>query len=313
MTEKIQPDPEKLTYKDTFKFMKRYDWAVIVYMMYLAVLLIFFHNEFETWYLTSLIHTGISIAVTLLVYLHLKMPGNPLLKFIRTYYPVGGLVYFYTETSDLIFIIFEKNTWFDLQVIQFEQWLFGEEVTRMLEPYAYWWLNEIIIMGYLSYYFIVFGIPLYLYYKKHYVRLESLNFSFILITMFSYALFYLYPVEGPRWQTHYTYEQHPIEGFFFVKFVYWLMKTGAVHGGAMPSTHTALAILMMFHLRKAGHKKLYMIMYPFFIGLVVGTFWGRFHYISDTIAGAMIAYAAIYVDYFFFKRKDKHKVIGSTS
>src|SRR5690606_22301293 len=86
----------------------------------------------------------------------------------------------------------------------------------------------------------------------------------------------------------------PVPGEFFVKMAYSIMKCCAVHGGAMPSTHTAISIILVACFWKLNRKLFWWYM-PFFIGLLVGTFWGRFHYFSDTFVGAAIAGVSLWL------------------
>jgi membrane-associated phospholipid phosphatase len=69
------------------------------------------------------------------------------------------------------------------------------------------------------------------------------------------------------------------------------MDTAAVHGGAMPSSHTAVALIVLIFVWR--HSRF--IRYPLaviFVGLMVGCVWGRFHYVSDVIVGDIIGVGA---------------------
>jgi len=71
----------------------------------------------------------------------------------------------------------------------------------------------------------------------------------------------------------------------------------------MPSSHTGAAIVILVHawryIRPAGY-----VYAPIVFGLVIGTFWGRFHFISDTIVGFIVAVACIMItDWLISKRK----------
>ncbi|MEE8578091.1 MAG: phosphatase PAP2 family protein, partial [candidate division Zixibacteria bacterium] len=76
--------------------------------------------------------------------------------------------------------------------------------------------------------------------------------------------------------------------------VNYVIENGAVHGGCMPSTHVAVAIVIMMvcfrYYRRAGWYLL-----PVNIGLAVGTVWGRFHYVSDVFVGTAIAICSVWI------------------
>ena len=111
-----------------------------------------------------------------------------------------------------------------------------------------------------------------------------------IILFVSYLLFWIYPVEGPRWFFAEQY-LHEIEGPLFRPAIDFVMNRAAVHGGAMPSSHTGLALAIMLfcfrYYRKAGW-----VMLPLVIGLAAGTVWGRFHYASDVVVGVAIGLLA---------------------
>ncbi|MFZ5981035.1 MAG: phosphatase PAP2 family protein, partial [Candidatus Zixiibacteriota bacterium] len=116
----------------------------------------------------------------------------------------------------------------------------------------------------------------------------------------SYILFFLYPIEGPRWFFAERY-LHEITGPVFRPLVELVIDNAAFHGGCMPSSHVAVGlVILMFafkYYRRAGW-----VLLPVNLGLAVATFWGRFHYVSDVVVGAAIG---IFSTVFIWKYYDR--------
>jgi membrane-associated phospholipid phosphatase len=147
------------------------------------------------------------------------------------------------------------------------------------------------------------GFVLWLLIRRHYDVLRRSVTAICLTFFVSYPLFFLYPVEGPRWHFAGAYT-HDITGPVFRPLVEFVIANGAVRGGCVPSTHTAVAIvIMMFcfkYYRRAGW-----LLLPVNICLAIGTFWGRYHYISDVVIGIVIAVVSTIVVWRYYDRWDR--------
>ena len=116
----------------------------------------------------------------------------------------------------------------------------------------------------------------------------------------SYIIFYLYPVEGPRYHLAAQFARE-MDGYLFVPFAHKIMDSAAVHGGAMPSSHTAVALIVLLYVCRESRAWGYVLI-PVITGLMVGCVWGRFHYISDVLAGMAIAAVALWLSRLIFEK-----------
>jgi membrane-associated phospholipid phosphatase len=116
-----------------------------------------------------------------------------------------------------------------------------------------------------------------------------------------FYMFNFFPIAGPRFLFADIYEG-PLKGYIFVPLVDYVIKNGAAEGGSLPSSHTAAAVVILVYawrfLRTLGY-----IFAPIVFGLVIGTFWGRFHFISDTIVGFVVAIVCIIITDRYVNRK----------
>lgn len=71
------------------------------------------------------------------------------------------------------------------------------------------------------------------------------------------------------------------------------MKAAAIHGGCMPSSHVAVALVSLVYILKYN-RRWGMVCLLLVTMLCLGTVWGRFHYVSDVVGGVLIALFALW-------------------
>ncbi|MCP4631339.1 MAG: phosphatase PAP2 family protein [candidate division Zixibacteria bacterium] len=206
-------------------------------------------------------------------------------SFVRRAYPLLTILFLYEQSGLFINIIFPE--FFDYQIIIFERSILGFNPTIALQTLYNPILNEILYLCYYSYFFFIPVISLYLYFNRRYFEFEKLITVSCLAFYISYITFILYPVEGPRYALAEMYWMKPA-GYLFVPLVNQVINFGGLHGGCMPSSHIAVAITSTLIAYKYA-RTLFPFYLTFTIGLMIGTVWGRFHYVSDGIAGIIVA------------------------
>lgn len=60
----------------------------------------------------------------------------------------------------------------------------------------------------------------------------------------------------------------------------------------MPSSHVAVALVVVVYARR-HHRLLYYLLSPLVASLLVATIYGRFHYVSDVVAGLLVGVGSI--------------------
>ncbi len=109
----------------------------------------------------------------------------------------------------------------------------------------------------------------------------------------SYLGFIFLPVEGPRYALA-ALHQIEIKGFVFAPLAQWIVKVGGLRGGCMPSSHVAVACVVFVFCYKYS-RRLFYFLGPLILSLFVGTVWGRFHYLSDVVAGILVGVVSLYL------------------
>ncbi len=210
-------------------------------------------------------------------------------RMIRRLYPLALFTFFYEQTQSLVHVFFPG--WFDSSVAALEAAILGVQPALVLESVYSAWLNELIVACYVSYYIWLPTALIVFWLRGRESSADRLLMTSTIAFFTSYTVFYLFPVEGPR---YYFAEQitRQLDGFIFVPIVHSIMEHAAVHGGAMPSSHTAVALIVLVAVYRESRKWGVALTIPA-IGIAVGCVWGRFHYLLDVIAGILLGILAI--------------------
>jgi membrane-associated phospholipid phosphatase len=209
--------------------------------------------------------------------------------FFRQLYPAILYTFFYCEIAVALHWIFPG--FFDAQILALERAVLGVDLNVWLIPLQRALLNEWMMLGYFSYYLVIACLALVLFFQ---MRIEELHDFLTAVTVtfvISYTGFILYPVAGPRYflAEHFS---NPIPGWCFVPLVNWIIASGAIHGGCMPSSHVAVALVVLVWAYRTN-RRLAVVMTPFILTLFFATVWGRFHYFSDVVVGWLVGAAGL--------------------
>lgn len=220
---------------------------------------------------------------------YVPVEGTRLTDLIRLLYPGLLFTFFYRETGGTMFLLFDS--FYDWQLTGFEKSVLGVYPTIYIDRHLLSvWLNEIFSLCYFSYYLMIPVFLLGAFIKKDYQLLRSSLTAICLTFFISYFLFFVYPIEGPRWYFASAY-MNDIDGPVFRPLTELIITMGAVRGGCMPSSHFAVGLVIFLYCFRYYRKASWLLL-PLVIGLGIGTFWGRYHYVSDVIVGGVIGLAS---------------------
>jgi len=266
------------------------DWAVSAYLALTGLAVVIWGRGSANQWEIVLSHLGLIVLVFILVrFLHHVESRTG--RFVRVLYLPVTMTYFYEETSMLIHL-FEQG-WFDHQIIALEQAILGGAPTLLIQPWQTPLLNEWMMLGYFSYYFLVGAVPLVLFIKDREREAAQVVWAQSLAFFISYLGFIMYPIQGPRYEFAGLYEQ-PLTGYVFVPLVHKIIKTAAIHGGCMPSSHVAAALVSLVYLCKSI-PRVGFVCIPLVVTLCLATVYGRFHYASDVVVGLLVGIIALII------------------
>lgn len=222
---------------------------------------------------------GFTLVIILLIYLDYNFE-NKIIRFIRHFYPLALLGYFYPETDYLNNVFFSN---LDPQVANLEVTIFGGHPSIWFAEYLPWtWFNEIMNFGYLSYYFLIFIVCFYVF------RNAYQNFSFVLFVVcmsfyIYYLIFIIFPVAGPQFYLTPPDNQIP-DAYIFRYLIKFVHELGEGPTAAFPSSHVGIMCILWILASKFAPKLMKWLI-PVGILLVLSTVYIKAHYVIDVIAG----------------------------
>lgn len=286
--------------------MKNYlfiDYATQGYLVIVALLVLFFHNDTMPWWPWLFATHIVAIAlVHVLIRVGSQKPYLAWLDFIRHYYPIPMYVGFYRETGLLNQMFF--SDYLDAFFIKLDERIFGfQPCLEFMYALPYLWVSEPFYAAYFSYYVMISGIGLALYLRDkrqffHYVSVVSLVFYVCYLT------YICLPVMGPRAffreidgfrlpdeiQAYAGTPYYPetVKSGLFFNIMAWIYRHFEGPGAAFPSSHVAIALCTLWfsfrYLPKIRHIHTVDV-----ILLCISTVYCRYHYAVDVLGGALAA------------------------
>ncbi len=268
-----------------------FDRIIMGYCLLMIVLIAIFGRPLGE-YFDELITYGLAGAMAILLPLVLDESKGRLSAFFRLMYAAMLFGIFYRTTGGIMFLVFDN--FFDYQLVALEAAMYGLEPTQYIDKYLLSpILNEVFSFCYFCYYLMIPVFLTSLFVRKDYGVIKRYLTAAAITYAVSFLIFSLYPVEGPRWHFEGQY-LNKIDGYLFRHLVEMVIANGAVRGGCMPSSHIAIALVIMMFCFK--HYRIWgWVLLPINIGLAIGTVWGRFHYVTDVYVGIAIGLAAYYL------------------
>ena len=139
----------------------------------------------------------------------------------------------------------------DGHLAQLEWRLFGAQPAlafRAVWPYR--WLSELFCFAYFSYYFFTPLVGLTALFRRGYLAAERILLSTSICFICCYTFFWLVPTVAP----HFWFAPHLgpqlYHGYLFNHLLFLFTSSGEIPGGAFPSSHLAVALLLTLWARR---------------------------------------------------------------
>ena len=259
------------------------------------------------------VYLAIFVGVLFLAWLQ-KQPGwsydpqNPsnryqILSFFRGLYPVLLFGYFYTSGHAFNRIIFRD--WLDPFFMGIDQFIFGYLPSLVWgKLYSYWAIQELFHFAYFCYYPMIAGIPIYLYFtQKDAFREVIFNLTFVFYCC--YTIYSVLPVIGGRFLPEAMALTKTYRGGPFTHIMVFIYRTSNHLGGAFPSSHIAVAIVLTISALKYIRPLGYICtVITFFLSLA--TVYCHYHWFIDAVFGILTGIAGYYLanwTYYYLREK----------
>lgn len=215
-----------------------------------------------------------------------------ILAFVRGIYPVTMFGYFFISSYSVNRILFGDfiDPWF----YNIDHAIFGYYPSMVWGmKYSQVWISELFHGAYFCYYPMIAGLPLYFYFKKPEAFKEvifSLTFAFYMY----YFLYSLLPVVGGRFFPEAMAQTKVYWGGPFTHIMAFIYNESHHLGGAFPSSHVGITIVLTMsalkHVRKVGYL---FVVIAFFLSLA--TVYCHYHWFIDMVAGVLTGIGGFYL------------------
>lgn len=259
-----------------------YDWVAIGYLAFTGVLVLIFRKNVARWSLYLLARVLCIIGIVSLTFTHEDTPL--ILRFLRDWYPLSTIALFYFEIKKLTQMVFQR--YFDETVIYWEKRLFkGMPCLELSDRFPSIILSEILHLCYFSYYVMTVFLAAWLYFSGRIGPFQETVFAETLAFNLSLLCYPFLPTTGPR----YLFEKihGPLSKGLFFRLAHLAVSRGSSKGTAFPSSHVSLSVTVLLCALRYDSTA-FLILLPMCVGLTLGTVYGRFHYVIDAIAGAIL-------------------------
>ncbi len=282
-----RPDHRRLSH--AWSHLNPADRLTLFYLVFSTSLIMICRQNIEHWRVLLPIHLGLMAMILLLTYARRRKIR--VLDLLSHWYPTLLFLFFFEEIGLIVHAIFPG--WFDEILIRADYALFGAHPTVWIEQFSSYWLTESMQLAYTSYYLLTIGLGAYLW-----VRGSRREFGiFIASTCAAYYLCYpvfvFFPIESP----HHTLghlQQVDLAGGPVTGLINLIEKHGRVHGGAFPSAHVAGSVVALISAWRFA-PKLGFWLTPLVLSICVATVYGRYHYVMDVLAGALMAFIGCWI------------------
>ena len=261
------------------------DYITLAYMLVSAIYMLFGLNVLSDIEEHLLSRTGIATIIVIFSWFDTKQINkNIFYKFIRNFYPLLLLGYFYKETGYLNNILFDfLDPWF----ANAEQSLWGFQPSiEFSKIFPQKWFSELMNFGYFFYYLLTIGLSLIIWFTRR-SKLQEVIFVIFTSFLIYYFFFAIFPVKGP--QFYFTgIDAQPVTSYLFSDLVKLAQSIGETETGAFPSSHVGMSIIFLIILWNYSRKTFWIILTPVVL-LWFATVYIKAHYLIDVIGGFISA------------------------
>lgn len=287
------------------------DFVFVGWFTLAAVLILFAKKPPQNSLWLIIYHVLIILgAVSFYRYSDGRLNDSKLLLLFRFAYPP----FFFVNQFESVYLtnrIFFKDL-LDPWFIDLEEKIFGLQPSLVLWHKMPWDLfSEFMHFTYFMFYPLFAFVIIEPFVKKRYEIFAKIVFIITFSFSLCYTIYMILPVAGPRIAIP-SSNDIPHNGFLFAWIMRQIYANAAIVGAAFPSSHCAMAVvntLIVYKYIKWARIPVTIIV----SALVFSTFYLRYHYVIDSIAGVIFGVFCFYFSEWLLKklRKSGFKWIAS--
>ncbi|MCB5224250.1 MAG: phosphatase PAP2 family protein [Candidatus Cloacimonadaceae bacterium] len=217
---------------------------------------------------------------------------NQALRFIHEVYPIVLFAYFYGSLHAVARIIFPD--WLDPWFMELDHKIFGYYPSLVWgQKLNHWLTQEVFHFAYFCYYPMIAGLPVY-FYLKNKPAFKELIFNLTFVFYCCYIFYSLIPVVGARIHTDALTLSQTYRGGVFTRIMALIYNRSNHWGGAFPSSHIAIALVLTIAALKHTPKMGYVFAFITFF-LSIATVYCHYHWFVDALAGVFTGISGWFV------------------
>ncbi len=276
-----------------------FDYVNLIFYFFILLLVIVKHKDVPQASVIAIMYISI-IAAT--VFLISSEYSNKTIRLIRYFYPYIFIGFVFESLGFIVPYINPHNK--DSVLIKIDRTILGGDIAYILNFINKKWLVDYLQVSYLAYYVLPIVIIIYLYKRNKIKRLSFTLFALSLGYYLSYLGYIFMPAIGPRYSLSYL-PKFPLEGGFIFNAIHPILNSlEHIKQDCFPSGHTEISLLV-FLLFWDENKKASLIILPIVLSLILATLVLRYHYLTDDIAGVILAFVVYYISKAIFYPKKK--------
>jgi membrane-associated phospholipid phosphatase len=253
------------------------DRLLLIYFTALGVAIAIRHDRVAGWPSFLALHATVIVVIAALVWQSKRW------SHAHAWYPLVIPLLAFPEAA-LLHDLF-VDTWRDSYLLAFEAALFPQPPTVWLGRFSSVFFSELVQLGYLAYFVFLPIVAAVLYAKPNRQPFFALMAATMLGYVICYAIFLIFPTEGPAHTLRHLHAQ-PLPGGPLHSTVLFLQRAGT-HGNAFPSAHVVGAIVpVIFAWRYVPQLVSWLL--PLLVLMGIGAVYDRYHYASDMAGGLAI-------------------------
>lgn len=253
------------------------------YLVILSILIILFPERIP--YRPVLVIGNALSIVTLDMARRLRLRSrNRVWQFVLCAYPLLVFLWIYKEIGMLVNIF--HADWFDAVIIDAEYRLFGVHLSLWSQRFISTGVTEWMMFAYFFYVPLLPIVSAVIFFRAGERPTDRLISALTMAYGLCFMVILLIPMEGPRF-TFSDFYTRDLGGSFFRQLTIFMEQCCQNRDGCFPSPHCAAGTVMLIYLWKY-HKAAFYFILPVIISFYISTVYGRYHYISDMVAGIFI-------------------------
>ena len=213
------------------------DRLYVGYFLGLGVLIFALHQRVPAWPAFLEVH---AVCLAAVLALGAGARRNRVWNFLHDWYPLLAFIVCFEEVARLSFLLVDG--WQDAGLLALEARLFAIPPTLWLRQFASPLFTEMMELGYFSYFGLLMIVGGVLYGRADRRPFRQVMTASVLSYFFCYAVFLLFPTEGPA---HTLRHGAALPGGPFHWAVLQIQRVAGVHGNAFPSSHVAAGVVAL--------------------------------------------------------------------